>query len=94
MLGMGGESGRWRVDEVRKALLFREVNERIAELLERWPSAPGDFLCECDKTGCTRRVTLVLAEYRSLRRRGVGVLDGDCVQAVSGPAAGALATSS
>ena len=54
-----------------KTQLFQEVNERMAELLERaWPSAPGDFLCECGRRDCHCLVTMVLADYRALRERG------------------------
>lgn len=58
-----------------KSELFHEVNERIAELLERaWPAAPADFICECSRMECMEVVTLSLDEYRGLARRGVRVL--------------------
>lgn len=64
---------------MRKAMLFREVNERIADLLEQaWPTAPGDFLCECGRDGCLRRRTLGLGEYRALVARGGAVLAAGC----------------
>jgi hypothetical protein len=67
------------MDGERKSILFREVNDRIAELLERaWPSAPGDFLCECGADECARRVTLALPEYVTIRRRGGAVASLDC----------------
>jgi hypothetical protein len=63
-----------------KSQLFQEVNERMAELLERaWPTAPGDFLCECGRRDCRCIVTMALAEYRALRELGGTVLapEGD-----------------
>jgi hypothetical protein len=70
----------------RKATLFREVNERIAELLERsWPTAPGDFLCECGGDGCRRRVTLPLADYRGLRQAGCALLAPECARGRNRP---------
>ena len=63
------------MDRLLKAQLFQEVNERMAELLERaWPSAPGDFLCECGGRDCRSTVTLSLADYRRIRERGDAVL--------------------
>jgi hypothetical protein len=74
------------VNATRKAMLFREVNERIAELLARaWPSAPGDFLCECGDESCTRRVTLTLPEYEAIARGGGGVLAHGSVRPPSRP---------
>lgn len=67
------------MDGRRRALLFREVNDRIGELVERagW-AAEGDFLCECGHEDCSRRVTLRLHEYEAVRRRGVAVLAAEC----------------
>lgn len=68
----------------RKAMLFREVNERIADLLEQaWPTAPGEFLCECGRESCLRRRTLGLTEYRGLVARGGAVLAAGCERAMS-----------
>jgi hypothetical protein len=48
--------------------LFREVNERIEELL---PSASFmDFLCECASTECTDVVPLTVEEYNAIRADG------------------------
>ena len=70
-------------DEMR-AKLLREVNEGIAELIEHsWPGAPGDFLCECGRAGCTGRVTLSLADYRALRRRGGAVVSPEHARATN-----------
>jgi hypothetical protein len=50
--------------------LFREVNERIAEVTERvldGDSADADFYCECARQACLERVRLTLREYQSVR---------------------------
>ena len=55
----------------RNEVLFREVNERIADAAE--PHArPGDdhvyeFLCECSNVGCDLRLPLTLAAYERVR---------------------------
>ena len=60
---------------LRKSELFAEVNDRIAELLARaWPTAPGDFLCECSRPDCSQIVTLGLPDYRAHRDRGEPLL--------------------
>ena len=70
----------------RKAMLFREVNERIAELLDgAGDTAPGDFFCECGRDGCSSRVTLALSAYRSVRGGGGGVLARECGRARNRP---------
>ena len=72
---------------IRKSVLFREVNDRIAELLERaWPSAPGEFLCECGREDCKSRVELSIQEYRAVTVRGGTVLAPDCIRTPARPA--------
>jgi hypothetical protein len=46
--------------------VFRHVNERIAELTDRWGSEL-DLVCECANTGCARRIVLTRREYEQLR---------------------------
>ena len=54
----------------RRSRLFREVNDRIYELLESGdPDLPGEFLCECGRD-CGHRVRLVPAAFATLRRTG------------------------
>ena len=68
------------MNELVKAQLFREVNDRMADLLERaWPTAYGDFLCECGRRDCHYLVTMLLGDYRAIRERGAAVLaaEGD-----------------
>jgi hypothetical protein len=62
----------------RRSHLFREVNDRIYELLESAdPDLPGEFLCECGDD-CGRRVALVPKEFLELRRAGRIVRSRDC----------------
>ena len=53
----------------RNEVLFREINERLEELQQRFDvlTEAGDFVCECGKLGCTETITMSLAEYRDLR---------------------------
>ena len=50
--------------------LFREVNERIKELAERFGDAGErcSFVCECSDSGCAVQVELTLTEYAAIRR--------------------------
>jgi hypothetical protein len=51
---------------VRSHVLFREVNERVREVVNP-VAAPLEFLCECSNEECTETVTLDLAEYDRIR---------------------------
>jgi len=63
---------------VQRSVLFREVNDRIQELLESTdPALPGEFLCECGDD-CGRRVGLLPAEFATLRETGGAVRSPDC----------------
>jgi hypothetical protein len=48
--------------------IFREVNERIAEItgMWQWEDKQG-FLCECATAHCTQAVWLTRAQYASVR---------------------------
>jgi hypothetical protein len=62
----------------QRSLLFREVNDRIYELLESGePDLPGEFLCECGRE-CGRRVELLPAEFASLRAAGQPIRSAEC----------------
>ena len=62
----------------QRSRLFREVNDRIHELLESAdPDLPGEFLCECGRD-CGRRVELLPAAFAELRRSGRVVRSADC----------------
>ena len=62
----------------RRTELFREVNDRINELLvSADPDLPGEFLCECGEE-CGRRVELLPAAFEMLRSDGRTVRSSDC----------------
>ena len=62
----------------RRIELFREVNDRIHELLVSTdPDLPGEFLCECGSE-CGRRVELLPAAFETLRSGGRAVRSSDC----------------
>lgn len=62
----------------KRARLFREVNDRIYDLLSSAePDLPGEFLCECGRD-CERRVVLLPAAFAALRRTGQAVMAEDC----------------
>jgi hypothetical protein len=53
-------------------VLFRDINERIADIAEP-QGIPGDdhvyeFLCECSNIGCDLRLPLTLRLYESVRK--------------------------
>jgi hypothetical protein len=50
----------------RNQVVFREVNERVRELLEAW-NGPAEFLCECSNDGCKETLTLHPQEYEEVR---------------------------
>jgi hypothetical protein len=71
----------------QRSLLFREVNDRIYELLESAdPDLPGEFLCECGDD-CERRVLLVPSAFEKLRQSGSVVRAPSCSGAVVDAAA-------
>lgn len=47
-------------------VLFREVNERIAELAGGWDHG-FHILCECANTGCEERLIIPIAQYERIR---------------------------
>ena len=63
----------------RRAELFRQVNDRIYELLATDPDLPGEFLCECGKE-CGQRVELLPAAFAKLRSSGRAVRSSDCAR--------------
>lgn len=57
--------------EVRLAgneVLFREVNERIAELATGHPNGDFHIVCECATTGCQERLLVSIEDYERTRR--------------------------
>jgi hypothetical protein len=51
---------------VENELLFRQVNERIAELGEHW-SGELDVVCECANERCTKVISMRAVEYTRVR---------------------------
>lgn len=49
--------------------VFREVNERIREVNERFESDPQtlDLICECDDTDCANRISMSATDYEQVR---------------------------
>jgi hypothetical protein len=67
-----------RMTPGQRSLLFREVNDRIYDLLESAdPDLPGEFLCECGDD-CERRVPLVPSAFEGLRRSGSAIRSPSC----------------
>src|SRR5215210_333402 len=64
---MGERSKRLAANEA----LFREVNERVADVVERCieneATSPANFNCECSKEGCTEQIEMTLVEYQAVR---------------------------
>ena len=53
----------------RRQSLFREVNERIEDLAEKFELRDEvPILCECGSTDCNERIVLTENEYETLRR--------------------------
>ena len=51
--------------------LFREVNERVEDTVERFHDAgdasAAEFFCECANPDCTFRISLTRSEYGAVR---------------------------
>jgi hypothetical protein len=54
--------------------LFREINERVGELSDRWGGEPIEFVCECSRLDCHETTALTHAEYEAVRRLGTHFL--------------------
>jgi hypothetical protein len=68
------------MDATGRTRLFREVNVRIDELLERFGAADeAEFLCECPSAGCSRLLTLARWEFEQIRREGAFIVAPSCV---------------
>lgn len=62
----------------RRRELFREVNDRIYELLASAdPDLPGEFFYECGEE-CGRRVELLPAAFETLRNGGRAMRSSAC----------------
>lgn len=63
----GATTGR-AVGSAQEQALWREVNERVKEVNERFGvTHDSDFLCECADPSCMERVTMTLDEYERVR---------------------------
>jgi hypothetical protein len=51
----------------RNQAVYREVNQRITELVDEPASQKIDFLCECSNESCAETVALTLAEFQQVR---------------------------
>lgn len=72
----------------QRSRLFREVNERIYDLLESGDSdLPGEFLCECGGD-CGRRVVLLPHAFAAMRESGRVIRSPDCTEPALVPALG------
>ena len=47
--------------------LFREVNEAVSGVSERFASETFEIVCECGDSACTDRIELTRDEYEALR---------------------------
>jgi hypothetical protein len=53
---------------VRTQILFREVNDRIRDVNEKFGIPENaDFVCECSREDCTDAVELDVNEYETIR---------------------------
>ena len=65
---MGAREERLAANEA----LFREVNERVAEVATHFlevetRDAPVDFTCECGRAECAEPIPMTVAEYEAVR---------------------------
>ena len=77
-----------RVNETRirqNQFLFREVNQRIAEITRGQGEQASEFICECGEAGCTSVMDLPLADYEAVRGEREDLFiaaEGHCVEGV------------
>ena len=56
------------MNDAPRSVLFREVNERIAEIADTWSlDDVRGVLCECDSRECGEAIDLTRAEYEAVR---------------------------
>jgi len=64
--------------------LFREVNERIDELLHVYGAdEEADFLCECPSSGCARLLPMRREEFERIRATGAFIVAPECAHWVT-----------
>ena len=54
----------------RNESVFREVNERVKDVNDRFETVDGMFFCECSNPGCAETFAMTAADYERLRARG------------------------
>ena len=57
----------WEERAARNEALFRQVNERIEELADKFGVGEGEFVCECSNGDCVARITVPLSVYEQVR---------------------------
>jgi hypothetical protein len=63
--------GKTLAKSASNQLVFREVNERIAELSGDWnETGLSLFICECSDTACAESLEITPAEYEQVRADG------------------------
>jgi hypothetical protein len=69
-MGAKSETDLRRERAAQNESVFREVNERIAEVAHSFELQGEllDFICECARTGCNERIHLTSVEYETVRR--------------------------
>jgi hypothetical protein len=77
---MGVHESRARQNQ----LVFREVNQRIADITRGQHEGNSEFLCECGEASCISVIDLSLAEYEEARsQQDVFIAaPGHCVEGV------------
>jgi 23S rRNA A1618 N6-methylase RlmF len=50
--------------------LFREVNERVAQIQKSFSGPDPEWVCECGDETCFEKVVVSIEEYEQVRRRG------------------------
>ena len=56
-----------RHETQRTQSIFREINDRVAELSRHWEASPARFICECLRIDCGATIPLSLADYARVR---------------------------
>ena len=55
--------------------LFREVNEAVSGISEKFHSQTFEIVCECGDTACTDRIELTREEYEAVRSESTQFVD-------------------
>jgi hypothetical protein len=51
----------------RNQVIFREVNERLRDLVGTVPDGVVEYICECSDVGCAAKIELKLLAYEAVR---------------------------